>query len=121
MSSDAKKPINLNFMKGGSNSNYDNLSNSPDYDNTKTSYLNKIKTLNSMNSGAQNPSNLFRPVTSVYQKKEEPLQDNEDNSKTGFDNKASFSNNNNENPGLRKTESVQIGMRPQSSQSQSNL
>ena len=74
-----------------------------------------------MNSGAQNPSNLFRPVTSVYQKKEEPLQDNEDNSKTGFDNKASFSNNNNENPGLRKTESVQIGMRPQSSQSQSNL
>ena len=108
--SETKKPSMPSFMNSGNN--YDQMSNSPDQDKPKTNYLDKIKSLNYQN---QNPT-LFRPTTSVYQKKEEPIQQNEDFSRTNYENKG-----NNEIPGLSKANSMQVGMRPQSSQSQNNL
>ena len=108
--SEAKRTSIPSFMKSGNN--YDQMSSSPEQDRN-TNYLDKIKTLNSQK---QTPSTLFRPATSVYQKKEEPIQQNEDFNRTGFENQGNY-----DNPGLSKANSVQVGMRPQSSQSQNNL
>lgn len=109
-SPEIKKPVGLNFTKG---STYEQLNDSPDQINPKPSYLDRIKTVSS----SQNPSNLFRPGSS-YKRNEDPSQgQGEDSQKV----EATSGLNQNNFTGLRKAETVQIGMRPGSSQSQSNL
>ncbi len=117
--SEVMKPSTYNFMKPTSNNEFQ--SNNQEF-NAKPNYLNKIKTLNSMNA-TQNSNTVFRPSQTFSTKKEEPYE-NENTGKQVQENPLSYSNTNkNEyNPMQRPNSSgIGMGMRPQSSQSSANM
>ena len=116
-SSEITKPSSYNFMKPTSNNEFQ--SNTQDF-TAKPNYLDRIKTLNSMNA-TTNSNTMFRPNQTFSTKKEEPSE-NENASKLVQENPLNYSNTNkNENNPMQRPNSSGIGMRPQSSQSTANM
>lgn len=117
ISSESKNSYNANFTRPSSGANFENpasnqTKNYDNFSNPKPNFLDKLKTTNPT---FTNPSNLFRPGTSSFTKKEDNYEAKEEVSY-----QKSNENKGNDFNGMKKPENTTI-LRAQSSQSQSNM